>query len=258
MVEGLAAALKLGREQTDDIKTAVSEACNNVVLHAYGDEGGPMEVDADVSGSHLSLIVRDHGSGIRPHSDWPEGSVHGVGLAVIQTYADRAVFRGRGGEGTEVCMAFALPDGESALFDPCSAVDAGPAAETQLAAADGEVVMAVCGPPLLSAVLTPVVSVLATRAHFTVDRLSDAALVADALAAASATLPARRPFVLAMHARPRELALSMGPFPDGSGGELMRPTYAELPAVVARLSDAVNVQTGADGEHVHLRMTDPR
>lgn len=60
---------KLGIERgvIEDLKTVVSEACANVVLHAYPkDEGGPLEVDLSREGDGLQLTVRDRGQGIRP------------------------------------------------------------------------------------------------------------------------------------------------------------------------------------------------
>ena len=49
-----------------DIKTAVTEACNNVVLHAYPDEDGLLEVYADSDGEYTDVVVRDFGAGIQP------------------------------------------------------------------------------------------------------------------------------------------------------------------------------------------------
>ena len=46
-VAGLGEALGLTDQRVDDLKTVVSEACNNVVLHAYEGEPGPLDVSAD-------------------------------------------------------------------------------------------------------------------------------------------------------------------------------------------------------------------
>ncbi len=46
-VAGLGEALGLSGPRIDDLKTVVSEACNNVVLHAYEGEPGPLEVIAE-------------------------------------------------------------------------------------------------------------------------------------------------------------------------------------------------------------------
>ena len=65
---GLGDAYDLDPELLGDIKTAVTEACNNVVLHAYPDEDGIVEVEADSDGEHTDVVVRDFGAGIQPRS----------------------------------------------------------------------------------------------------------------------------------------------------------------------------------------------
>jgi serine/threonine-protein kinase RsbW len=67
-----------------DLKTVVSEACANVVRHAYEeqDEGGTLEVDLSSGAEELHMVVRDFGRGIRP---WPSGDVPSLrlGLPII-------------------------------------------------------------------------------------------------------------------------------------------------------------------------------
>ncbi|HKG17527.1 MAG TPA: ATP-binding protein, partial [Solirubrobacteraceae bacterium] len=60
---GLGGALRLEGAVLADVKTAVSEACNNVVVHAYGGEPGPMEVYVRPHGDELVVVVRDDGEG---------------------------------------------------------------------------------------------------------------------------------------------------------------------------------------------------
>jgi serine/threonine-protein kinase RsbW len=55
-----------------DIRLAVSEACANVVLHAYRDgSGGQMEVCLEGSDRGIVAVVRDDGVGMRPRNDSP-------------------------------------------------------------------------------------------------------------------------------------------------------------------------------------------
>ena len=49
-------------EDIEDMKVAVSEACNNSVLYAYSHEGGMVEVVFEVDGETLSIIVKDEGA----------------------------------------------------------------------------------------------------------------------------------------------------------------------------------------------------
>ena len=53
-LRGLSEALGLDEIELNDISTAVTEACNNVVSHAYGElEGGVLEVQIDASRDQL-------------------------------------------------------------------------------------------------------------------------------------------------------------------------------------------------------------
>ena len=84
--EIVAHAEKLGvaRAGIADLKTVVSEACANVVRHAYEEQDGPgtLEVDLNPEADQLSMVVRDFGGGIRP---WPSGDVPSLrlGLPII-------------------------------------------------------------------------------------------------------------------------------------------------------------------------------
>lgn len=106
---GLAEALRLPDQLTADIKLAVTEACTNVVLHAYGDGDGPLEVDASLVEGELVVVVRDQGEGIHPRPDSPG---LGLGLPLIATLSQSLELEGGTSEGpTEVRMTFGLPDG---------------------------------------------------------------------------------------------------------------------------------------------------
>ena len=55
---GLAEGLSLDPELLDDIKTAVSEACNNVVMHAYGGDSGFLQVALYVGDEDIEQVER--------------------------------------------------------------------------------------------------------------------------------------------------------------------------------------------------------
>jgi serine/threonine-protein kinase RsbW len=110
VVSGLAEAIGLDPLELNEVNTAVSEAANNVVLHAYGGEERPLEVD--VCGCHggLNVAVRDRGRGM-PDGDHdgtgmpPTGGI-GIGLPVIQALARAVEFNEVADGGTEVRMEF--------------------------------------------------------------------------------------------------------------------------------------------------------
>lgn len=123
MLVGVADFLGFDGELVHSLKTVVSEACNNVVLHAYGEEPGPFTVALEIVPDGVEATVRDWGCGIRQVAP-SEDRIH-VGLAVISALADRTQFVRAAGGGTEVRMAFTGRSGIRVLEAP---VDPEPAA----------------------------------------------------------------------------------------------------------------------------------
>src|ERR1700709_331255 len=73
---GLAERIGMDEPGIPDPKTAVTEACMNVVVHAYPvDRPGLLEVEATEEFEGLTVVVRDHGMGIRPRPDVHRPSV---------------------------------------------------------------------------------------------------------------------------------------------------------------------------------------
>jgi serine/threonine-protein kinase RsbW len=115
----------LDAQTLSDIRLAVTEACTNVVVHAYpGAHTGPMEVLATLLGEELAVVVRDEGAGIGPRPDSPG---LGLGLPLIASLAESVQLGRDERERTQVRMTFALYDGaqhyensgaEQAAVDP--------------------------------------------------------------------------------------------------------------------------------------------
>ncbi len=101
-------AYDVDAQTLSDIRLAVTEACTNVVVHAYPDgEEGPMEMLATLLGEELIVVVRDAGRGIGPRPDSPG---LGLGLPLIASLTE-SVELGRDEEQrTEVRMTFSLSD----------------------------------------------------------------------------------------------------------------------------------------------------
>lgn len=106
---GVADALGLETELLDDIRLAVSEACANVVIHAYANGSGLMDVEVHALPQELSISVRDHGTGMAPRTDSPG---LGVGLPLMASLAGSMELLTPPGGGTEVRMRFPLPTPE--------------------------------------------------------------------------------------------------------------------------------------------------
>jgi serine/threonine-protein kinase RsbW len=104
----LAEAIGMTRSQVEDIRLAVTEACTNVVRHAYDGTVGPMELQVTPIGSELTIVVRDHGCGIDTQ---PASAGPGLGMPLIAALADSVEFEREPDNGSRVCMCFRAGEG---------------------------------------------------------------------------------------------------------------------------------------------------
>jgi anti-sigma regulatory factor (Ser/Thr protein kinase) len=105
---GLGEAFAVGEPKLSDIRLAVTEACANVVVHAYpGEEDGQMEVVASMEQDSLTVLVRDWGRGMRPRPDSPG---LGLGLSLMAALAENVQLGHDNDKHTEVRMTFTLAD----------------------------------------------------------------------------------------------------------------------------------------------------
>jgi serine/threonine-protein kinase RsbW len=104
-------ATEFGLEETliADLKTVVSEACANVVLHAYPPDAQqrPLEVEMGKTERAVSVVVRDKGSGIRPLSGPKPPSLR-LGLQLIGAIASCFQIRSGRDRGTELMIELPL------------------------------------------------------------------------------------------------------------------------------------------------------
>lgn len=99
----LAEALDLPAGVTDDMRLAVTEACANVVRHAYPDGAGDIDVVVRPTGGTLEVIVADAGRGIGPG---PDRSEPGLGLPLIAALTDSLEIERPPGAGSRLIMSF--------------------------------------------------------------------------------------------------------------------------------------------------------
>jgi serine/threonine-protein kinase RsbW len=102
---GLGDALAIDDQVLADVKLAVTEACTNVVVHAYPGGDGPMEIAAAIRDGRLAIAVRDEGRGMLPRADSPG---LGLGLPLIATLAETLELGKGPDDKTEVRMTFRL------------------------------------------------------------------------------------------------------------------------------------------------------
>jgi serine/threonine-protein kinase RsbW len=99
-----AEALELPADLVEDMRLAVTEACTNVVRHAYHEgEPGPIDVVIRPNGDQLELIVSDRGAGIGPS---PDLAGPGLGLPLIAALADRVEIEHGPTNGSRLSMSF--------------------------------------------------------------------------------------------------------------------------------------------------------
>jgi len=284
---GLAGALGLDAIETNDLNTAVTEACNNVVMHAYDGEEGPLELEVHVRDDALAVLVRDQGVGIdirrpRDQADNDDAQI-GMGIAVIDALAEHVAFAEVPTGGTEVRMEFPLRKSNPFALAATTS-SSGTAADADLevhretttseAPRPGAVEVRLAPSALARAVLPRVLSVLAARAHFSTDRISDVQIVADLLAAgtqqptaAGAQESAEDKELVAEGGHlsvsatiaPRRLELSVGPLPAG-GSESLSVAADGLVPVIERLTDGKRIAAGEDAscEMLELSLVDDR
>jgi anti-sigma regulatory factor (Ser/Thr protein kinase) len=105
VIGALAESIALPKERVEDIKLAVTEACTNVVRHAYSTETGSLDVAAVADGEGLHVVVTDEGEGIR-HPQAEGGP--GLGLPLMAAVAYEFEIDDSRAGGTSVRMSFPI------------------------------------------------------------------------------------------------------------------------------------------------------
>ena len=111
-VAAFAAQLDPTIEEINDIKTAVSEAVTNCIVHAYRDTLGYITVAAKLyDDGEIQIVVRDKGCGIadiqqarQPMFTTGDAGRSGMGFTIMESFMDRLRVRSREGVGTQVTM----------------------------------------------------------------------------------------------------------------------------------------------------------
>ena len=103
VVAALADGLGLAEPLVEDIKLAVTEACTNVVRHAYASSHGRLDVAVQPHDDELTVVVTDSGRGLRPN---PDSSGPGLGLPLMAALAHGLEIEPNGSCGSRVRMSF--------------------------------------------------------------------------------------------------------------------------------------------------------
>ena len=98
--------------ELSDIKTAVSEAVTNSIVHAYEKNSGEIILEAEIIDNTLHINVCDSGVGIddldqalQPfYTTKPQEERSGMGFTIMQSFMDEIKVESKKGEGTKVYM----------------------------------------------------------------------------------------------------------------------------------------------------------
>mgnify|MGYP003047991381 CR=1 FL=1 len=107
-----AAQLDPTLDEVNDIKTAVSEAVTNAIVHAYPEELGKVQLKVRICpGNLLEITVRDRGRGIpdvekarQPMFTTGGAERSGMGFTIMESFMDHLSVRSTAGRGTTVVM----------------------------------------------------------------------------------------------------------------------------------------------------------
>ena len=111
-VAGLLTRVDPTLSQLTDIKTAVSEAVTNAIIHGYEKQAGQVEVFCAYGGGRVYIEVADNGKGIPDisrareplYTSKPELERSGMGFTIMETFMENVRIESRVGEGTRIFM----------------------------------------------------------------------------------------------------------------------------------------------------------
>lgn len=111
-VMGFMTAMNPTLDELQDVKTAVSEAVTNAIIHGYQEEDKQVEMTCIQEGQKLTIIIEDHGAGIenvelarQPFFTTKPGMERsGMGFAFMESFMDQVEISSKLGEGTRVTL----------------------------------------------------------------------------------------------------------------------------------------------------------
>ena len=99
-------------EELADVKTAVSEAVTNSIIHGYGGKKGEIIMNCRIQGREVEIEVIDYGVGIPDiakameplYTTKPEWERSGMGFAFMEAFMDTLEVQSQPGKGTKIIM----------------------------------------------------------------------------------------------------------------------------------------------------------
>ena len=99
-------------EELTEIKTVVSEAVTNAIIHGYEEQEGQVYIECSILDGNIELIIEDQGRGIENvdeareplYTSKPEMERSGMGFTIMENFMDEIEIVSRTGVGTRVRM----------------------------------------------------------------------------------------------------------------------------------------------------------
>lgn len=100
-------------DEITDVKTAVSEAVTNSIIHGYeGKKEGIVSIEAELFQNEITIIISDFGKGIKDvekareplYTSRPDLERSGMGFTVMETFMDSIEVTSKEGEGTRIVL----------------------------------------------------------------------------------------------------------------------------------------------------------
>jgi serine/threonine-protein kinase RsbW len=240
---GLAEEIGMDEAGVADLKTVVTEASMNVVVHAYPDGTGPLVVEAEPDTDGLTVKVSDSGGGISPQANSERDSLK-LGLSLIAALSSSFSISGGLDRGTEVMMRLPLNGGGTG----------GGSSEREISVEVTGTEVTVGRAELLEPVLARLVGALAARRELSVERVSDAVLVSDAIAEAAPGRFADGRVKLDLDESEGGLELRLGPMDRGAAADIRSDLEVpELGGSLEALADGLAVDESGDGDYLVVR-----
>ncbi|OEH85949.1 anti-sigma F factor [Desulfuribacillus stibiiarsenatis] len=111
-VAAFAAKLDPTVEELEDIKTAVSEAVTNAIIHGYNRQSGFVYIEATIDSDGIEIIIRDEGCGIQnvdeakeaTYTSRPDLERSGMGFTIMEHLMDEMEVLSVLDKGTQIKM----------------------------------------------------------------------------------------------------------------------------------------------------------
>ena len=100
-------------DELSEIKTAVSEAVTNAIIHGYAEKDGVVVMEGYIDGEKVEFIITDKGAGIEDiekareplYTGKPEMERSGMGFTIMETFMDKVIVESAPDKGTTVKMS---------------------------------------------------------------------------------------------------------------------------------------------------------